>query len=94
MSHREPIFKKRIIQINIPFQVSPVSYRRKIFVEILSLFIIIIAGVISVYRIADSHNYLISQVITSIIVTLVLISNVIIILLRTIKLNKRDEHPR
>ena len=90
MSNREPLFKKRVKQINLSFRISPTSYRHKIFVELLSIFIIVICGVISVYRIINTPSYNISLVISSIVGTLLLLSCVIIVLLRTIKLGKGD----
>jgi hypothetical protein len=90
MSNREPLFKKRVKQINLSFHIAPTSYRHKLFFEIFAIFIIVICGVIAVYRVINTPSYNISQVISSIVGTLLLLSCVIIVLLQTIKMHKDD----
>jgi hypothetical protein len=90
MPQKDPIFTKRTKQFTITFPMSPMSYRRKIFILSLSLFIVAICGGISVYRILTSPNSTIFQIITSIVVSLILLSSPTIVLLRTRKLDRNE----
>lgn len=90
MPRRKPIFTKRTKQFTITFPISPMSYRHKLFVVLLSLFIVIICEFISIYRVIISPNTNMFQIITSIVVGLVILSSPLMLLLHIQKTNRRE----